>query len=117
MLTVFDCLELVKETFLIGETDKGDTVLLHPTVTSEKDNYILQEGEHWRPVKAWYYRWLDSGRGYCTDNEWIGPFKKKQDAFESAYTYYGTSDDTEPEQDKAWERYARNHRLKLRNPT
>jgi hypothetical protein len=105
MLTVFDCLTVFEETFLVGETSQG-TVNLHPDVWGMKDEYTLCDGEEWKETSGWWYRWYDSGREYLTENEYCGSFETAKKAIDDAYNYFGPQDDQEPEQDNAWKRFA-----------
>jgi hypothetical protein len=79
MLTVFDCLTVFEETFLVGETRQG-TVNLHPDVWGMKDEYTLCNGEEWKETSGWWYRWYDSGQCYCTENEYCGSFETAQES-------------------------------------
>lgn len=121
MLTVFECLEIIRGTFLLGETKNEGLVILHPSVWREKDKYVLCDGEEWKKTKGFYYRWYDGGFDCLTNNDWQGPFGSKQEAFDSAQEMYGSDnyndifDDSDDEEESAWRRYADVHGLEFKN--
>ena len=82
--------EVKYETFLVGETTEG-TTLLHPDVWGEKKRYTLLKGERWRKRKGWYARLSAPGYTDCTD--WSGPFKTELDGHAHLEEMYGSDEE------------------------
>jgi hypothetical protein len=82
--------DVIYETFMIGETDEG-TTLLHPDVWDEWRHYQLNHGERWHKRAGWYAR--QSAPGYLDATDWMGPFDTEQEALSELHEMYEPLED------------------------